>query len=81
MKDEKERAEREKARATEREKPHPTVAETFGAEGSEPIVQVRAADVWTDFVRESAEKREPESPRQNGSVPLLDDMTGIRQWE
>ena len=65
----------------EREQPHPTVVDNFTGDDSEPIVQVRAADVWTDFVRESAEKREPESLRQNGSVPLLDDMTGIRQWE
>lgn len=64
----------------EREKRHPTVAETFAGDDSHPIVQVRAADVWTDFVRE-AEKREPDSPRQHGTVPLLDDMTGIRQWE
>ena len=81
MKDEKDPTEREKAHRTEREQPHPTVAESFAGDDSEPIVQVRAADVWTDFVRESGEKREPDNPRQNGTVPLLDDMTGIRQWE
>lgn len=80
MKDEKDLTERDKAQRTEREQPHPTVAETFGGDDSEPIVQVRAADVWTDFVQ-SGEKGEPDSRRQNGTVPLLDDMTGIRQWE
>lgn len=65
----------------EREKAHATVADSFAGDETEPMLQVRAGDVWADFVRDSTEKREPETPRQNGAVPLLDDMTGIRQWE
>ena len=65
----------------DREEAHPTVADSFTRDESEPIVQGRAGDVWTDFVRQQPEKREPEPPRQNGTVPLLDEMTGIRQWE
>lgn len=64
----------------EREKAHPTVADSFTGDESDPIVQVRA-DVWTDFVREPDKRRDAQTPRQNGTVPLLDDMTGIRQWE
>ena len=66
----------------ELEKAHPTVSDTSREDESEPILSVRAGDVWTDFERDAGDKREAESqPRQNGSVPLLDDMTGIRQWE
>ncbi|HEU4748137.1 MAG TPA: hypothetical protein VFS56_06515 [Gemmatimonadaceae bacterium] len=72
---------KDKKDAVDREKAHPTVAESFMREESEPIVEVRAGDVWTDFVRESPDRREPETPRPNGTVPLLDEMTGIRQWE
>jgi hypothetical protein len=66
----------------EREKRHQTVAESFAEGDSEAILQVRAGDVWTDFIRVPPEKRDPDSsPRQDGTVPLIDDMTGIRQWE
>lgn len=65
----------------ELEKEHATVSDTPSADDSEPILSVRAGDVWTDFVREPRKESEGESPRPNGSVPLLDEMTGIRQWE
>jgi hypothetical protein len=66
----------------EREKRHQTVVDSFIETESEAILQVRAGDVWTDFIRVPPEKREDEvSPRQDGGVPLIDEMTGIRQWE
>ena len=67
---------------TEREKRHQTVADSFTEGESDAILQVRAGDVWTDFIRVAPEKRDTDgASRQDGSVPLLDDMTGIRQWE
>jgi len=66
----------------ELEKEHPTVSDSSTPEQSEPILSVRAGDIWTDFVRERDDEQDRDArPRQNGSVPLLDDMTGIRQWE
>ena len=65
----------------ELEKEHPTVSDSTNADESEPILSVRAGDVWTEFVREPRKESEAESPRPNGTVPLLDEMTGIRQWE
>jgi len=66
----------------ERETRHLTVVDTFTQGESEAILQVRAGDIWTDFIRVPPEKRNADgSPRQDGTVPLLDDMTGIRQWE
>jgi len=68
---------------TEVEKPHPTVSDSFddGEEGA--VLQVRAGQVWTDFIRVAPEKRDPgaQTHPRDGTVPLLDDMTGIRQWE
>jgi hypothetical protein len=66
----------------ERERRHQTVVDSFTETESEAILQVRAGDVWTDFIRIPPEKRdENPSPRQDGGVPLIDEMTGIRQWE
>ena len=66
----------------EREKRHLTVVDTFTEGETEAILQVRAGDIRTDFIRVPPEKRDSDgSLRQDGSVPLLDDMTGIRQWE
>lgn len=66
----------------EREKRHLTVADTFAEGESEAILQVRAGDIWTDFIRVPPEQGSKDgSLRQDGAVPLLDDMTGIRQWE
>jgi len=66
----------------EREKRHQTVVDSFIETESEAILQVRAGDVWTDFIRVPPEGRDDGgSPRQEGGVPLIDEMTGIRQWE
>jgi hypothetical protein len=66
------------------ERPHPTVADSLGgALGAEPL-PVRLGHLWSDFVRDAEEARDPESPkdtRNRGEVPLLDDMKGILQWD
>jgi hypothetical protein len=68
------------------EKPHPTVSDSLGAVGEDarPVLQVRmgVGDIWSDFIQLGPEKRGPAgAPRADGGVPLLDEMTGIRQWE
>lgn len=66
----------------DREKRHQTVADSFTEGASNAILQVRAGDVWTDFIRVPPQKPDSDgAPRQDGSVPIIDDMTGIRQWE
>jgi len=66
----------------EREKRHQTVVDSFTETESEAILQVRAGDVWTDFIRVPPEKQDGDAPTRNdGGVPLIDEMTGIRQWE
>lgn len=66
----------------ERERRHQTVVDSFIDNEAEAILQVRAGDVWTDFIRVPPEKRDADAPpRQDGGVPLIDEMTGVRQWE
>jgi hypothetical protein len=69
-------------KSTDIKKPHLTVSDAFEGDDATPILQVRMRDLWSDFIRVAPEKSDPEAPpRHDGSVPLLDDMTGIRQWE
>jgi hypothetical protein len=64
------------------ETPHQTVVDSFNEDETGAVLRVRTADIWTDFIRVTPETRDPgDSPRHDGTVPLLDDMTGIRQWE
>jgi hypothetical protein len=64
------------------ERPHPTVSDSADGDDVAPLLQVRMGDIWSDFIRVAPQKRDSDaSPRHDGSVPLLDDMTGIRQWE
>jgi hypothetical protein len=64
------------------EKPHPTIADSIGGElGAEPLT-VRLGDLWADFVRVANQARDPEAPKESTpTVPLLDDMKGILQWD
>jgi hypothetical protein len=66
------------------ERPHPTVADSVGGGlGAEPV-PVRLGDLWSDFVRDADQARNPDTPkngRSKGVVPLLDDMKGILQWD
>ena len=68
------------------ERPHPTVADSIGGElgaelGAEPLT-VRLGDLWADFMRVANQARDPEAPKgSTPTVPLLDDMKGIRQWD
>lgn len=64
------------------EKPQPTVVDSFNEDEAGAVLRVRAGDIWTDFIRVAPEKRDPgAAPRPEGTVPLFDEMTGIRQWE
>jgi hypothetical protein len=64
------------------ERPHPTLADSIGGEpGAEPLT-VRLGDLWADFMRIARQARDPEAPKgSTPTVPLLDDMKGIRQWD
>jgi hypothetical protein len=66
------------------ERRHPTVADSVGdALGAEPLT-VRLGDLWSDFRKTSEQDRDPDAAhasRGQGSVPLLDDMKGILQWD
>jgi hypothetical protein len=66
------------------ERPHPTVADSVGGGlGGEPV-PVRLGGLWSDFVGEPNQARDPETAkdrRSPGVVPLLDDMKGILQWD
>jgi len=64
------------------ERPHPTVADSIGGElGAEPVT-VRLGDLWADFMRAASQARDPEAPKgSTPTVPLLDEMKGIRQWD
>lgn len=66
------------------ERPHPTVADSVGdGLGAEPLT-VRLSDLWSDFVKAADQARDPEASRESrsqGTVPLLDDMKGILQWD
>jgi hypothetical protein len=64
------------------EKPHPVVADAVGNSGTgEPLV-VRLGDLWSDFIRVADEARDPSAPKKGAAtVPLLDDMKGILQWD
>lgn len=66
------------------ERRHPTVADSVGDELDAAPLTVRLGVLWSDFMKEADEARNPESPkksRDHGSVPLLDDMKGILQWD
>jgi hypothetical protein len=63
------------------ERSRPTVADSIGDElGTEPLI-IKLGDLWSDFMQ-AGESRNTESPtRHISTVPLLDDMKGILQWD
>jgi hypothetical protein len=62
------------------EKPHPTSSDCFGDEAQ--AMPVRLGDLWSEFVHAAEETRDPDAPNRLGySVPILDDMKGILQWD
>jgi len=64
------------------EKPHPVVADSVGDTATGQPLVVRLGDLWSDFIRVADEARDPAAPRKSaGTVPLLDDMKGILQWD
>ena len=64
------------------EKPHETVADSFGDGLEHEPLTVRLGDLWSDFVRSADDQRDPETTsRSPSALPLLDDMKGILQWD
>ncbi len=63
------------------EKPHETVADSFGDGPDVEPLTVRLGDLWNDLYRVAHQRRDPEVPQHGSTVPLLDDMKGIRQWD
>lgn len=64
------------------EKPHETVADSFGDGLSREPMTVRLGDLWSDLVRGGDEQREEDvPPRSPSALPILDDMKGILQWD
>jgi hypothetical protein len=66
------------------ERRHPTVADCVGDELDAAPLTVRLGELWSDLMKEADQARDPETPRKrrdHGSVPLLDDMKGILQWD
>jgi hypothetical protein len=64
------------------EKPHETVADSFGDGLEHEPLTVRLGDLWSDFVRSADEKADADTaPRSPSALPLLDDMKGILQWD
>jgi hypothetical protein len=63
------------------EKPHPLVAEMGDGGPSQPLV-VRLGDLWNDFLRAKDEETDHDDTRRSApTMPLLDDMKGILQWD
>ena len=66
---------------TDKEAPRQTVTDAFD-DGEIPPLTVRLGGLWSDYVRGINAGRDPHAVRDSGaSVPLLDDMKGILQWE
>ena len=64
------------------EKPHETVAESFGDDLVREPLSVRLGDLWSDFVRGTDPRRDPDGPaRSPAALRLLDDMKGIVRWD
>ena len=64
------------------EKPHETVADSFGDGLVHEPLTVRLGGLWSDFVRSADEQGDADSaPRSPSALPLLDDMKGILQWD
>ena len=63
------------------ERPHPVVADSPGRPEAEPLA-VRLGGLWTDLIRAADQARDPDASGKPGStIPLLDEMKGIHQWD
>jgi hypothetical protein len=63
------------------ERPQPTVADSFGDDIAGEPIPVRLGEIWSDYIRGAGDNRAPDVPRSPSSLPLIDDMKGILQWE
>jgi len=62
------------------EKPHETVADSFGDGPRVVPLTVRLGDLWNDLYRAAHQRPDLEAAEDGSALPLLDDMKGIRQW-
>ena len=60
----------------------PPLADIVDAEADGQHLASRLGDLWSDYVRGVNAGRDPDTPRKSSSsLPILDDMKGILQWE
>jgi hypothetical protein len=63
------------------ERPHETVTDFSDGIGGE-LLTVRLGALWSDLIRVPDERRDPDAPpRPSASLPLLDEMKGILEWD
>ena len=68
-------------RFTDKEAERQTVRDAFNDVEMPPLT-VRLSGLWSDYVRGINAGRNPDAPADcSSSIPLLDDMKGILQWE
>ncbi|HJQ12143.1 MAG TPA: hypothetical protein VJ840_14020 [Gemmatimonadaceae bacterium] len=75
------------------ERPRPVFADTVGDTTETEPLAVRLGDLWSDFIRVADEARDigaanrtsaradDAAERPTHTIPLLDDMKGILQWD
>jgi hypothetical protein len=69
-------------RFTDAERPMPPESELLAGDEERPPLVVRLGDLWSDYIRGVNSGRDPDAPPPSpSSVPILDDMKGILQWE
>lgn len=68
-------------RLTDIEKRHATVTDSFDDGLGTELLTVRLGEFWSDLIRVGDQRRDPESCRPSPTVPLLDEMKGIAQWD
>ena len=64
------------------EQPRETVAESFSDGLGVELLTVRLRGFWSELIHAKDASRDVDAPpRSQATVPLLDDMKGIRQWD
>jgi hypothetical protein len=64
------------------ERPHATVTDSFTDGQGAELLTVRLGALWSDLMRVPDERRNPDTPpRPSASLPLLDEMKGILEWD
>lgn len=69
-------------RFTDVERPVPPTSDLIDVGEEQVPFVVKLGDLWSDYIRGVNLGRDPDAPpRSASSVPLIDDMKGILQWE